>query len=74
MVNKAPEPQNFKINEKSTATDTNNLGLVTKDDSPITLIRAAEILSGESFVADGEEIQLNDKRYGIEVEYNSDKK
>ena len=28
----------------------------------------------ESFVADGEEIQLNDKRYGITVEYNSDKK
>ena len=39
-----------------------------------TLIRGGEILSGESFVADGEEIQLNDKRYGIEVEYNSDKK
>ena len=27
-----------------------------------TLIRGGEILSGESFVADGEE-QLNDKRY-----------
>ena len=60
---------------KSTATDTNNLGLVSKDDSPkVLLLEGGEILSGESFVADGEEIQLNDKRYGIEVEYNSDKK
>ena len=64
----------FKIYGKSTATDTTNLGLVSKDDAPDTLIRGGEILSGESFVADGEEIQLNDKRYGISVEYNSDKK
>ena len=64
----------FKIYGKSSATDTNNLGLVSKDDAPDTLIRGGEILSGESFVADGEEIQLNDKRYGISVEYNSDKK
>ena len=64
----------FTVYGKSTATNTNNLGLVSKDDSPSTLIRGGEILSGESFVADGEEIQLNDKRYGIEVEYNSDKK
>ena len=64
----------FTIYGKATATDTNNLGLVSKDDSPDTLIRGGEILSGESFVADGEEIQLNDKRFGITVEYNSDKK
>ena len=64
----------FTIYGKGTATDTNNLGLVSKDDAPDTLIRGGEILSGESFVADGEEIQLNDKRYGIQVEYNSDKK
>ena len=64
----------FTIYGKGTATDTNNLGLVSKDDAPDTLIRGGEILSGESFVADGEEIQLNDKRYGIAVEYNSDKK
>ena len=64
----------FTIYGKGTATDTNNLGLVSKDDAPDTLIRGGEILSGESFVADGEEIQLNDKRYGITVEYNSDKK
>ena len=64
----------FTIYGKGTATDTNNLGLVSKDDAPDTLIRGGEILSGESFVADGEEIQLNDKRYGITVDYNSDKK
>ena len=38
------------------------------------LIRGGEILSTSSFIADGEEIQLNDKRYGIEVKYNSDTK
>ena len=29
-------------------------------------------MSAEPFVADGEEIQLNDKRFGIKVNYNSD--
>ena len=38
------------------------------------MIRGGEILSTASFIADGEEIQLNDKRYGIEVKYNSDTK
>ena len=36
------------------------------------LIRGGEVLSTEPFVADGEEIQLNDKRYGVSVGYNSD--
>ena len=45
----------------------------SKDDSPSTYPRWRDTI-GESFVADGEEIQLNDKRFGIEVEYNSDKK
>ena len=36
------------------------------------LIRGGEILTTEPFVADGEEIQLNDKRYGASVTYNSD--
>ena len=29
---------------------------------------------GESFIADGEEVQTNDKRYGISANYNSDTK
>ena len=36
------------------------------------LIRGGEVLTTEPFVADGEEIQLNDKRFGITVNYNSD--
>ena len=36
------------------------------------LIRGGEVLFTNTFVADGEEIQLNDKRYGIKVNYNSD--
>ena len=36
------------------------------------LIRGGEVLSADAFVADGEEIQLNDKRYGVKVNYNSD--
>ena len=35
-------------------------------------IRGGEVLHGDSFVATGEEIQPNDKRYGISVQYNSD--
>ncbi len=31
-------------------------------------------MSAETLVADGEEIQLNDKRFGVQVEYNSDTK
>ena len=37
----------FKIYGKSTATDTNNLGLVSKDDAPDTLIRGGEIFQGK---------------------------
>ena len=35
-------------------------------------IRGGEVLRTEPFVADGEEIQLNDKRFGVTVNYNSD--
>ena len=38
------------------------------------LIRGGEVLYAGSFIADGDEIQLNDKRYGIKVGYNSDTK
>ena len=38
------------------------------------MIRGGEVLFTNTFVADGEEIQLNDKRYGIKVNYNSDTK
>ena len=48
------------------------MGIPAKNDSTEVLIRGGEVLSAEAFVADGEEIQLNDKRYGVKVNYNSD--
>jgi len=64
----------FKMYGASTATSTNNLGIPTADDTPTTLIRGGEKFSAGTFVADGSEIQLNDKRYGVKVGYNSELK
>ena len=62
----------FSIFGSTTADATNNLGVPTQDDASTVLIRGGEVLRTEPFVADGEEIQLNDKRYGVTVNYNSD--
>ena len=62
----------FSIFGATTAEASNNLGIPTQDDAATVLIRGGEVLSTEPFVADGEEIQLNDKRYGVKVGYNSD--
>ena len=50
------------------------LGVPTLDDTTEVQIKGGEFFAGEAFVADGEEIQLNDKRYGIGVVYNRDTK
>ena len=62
----------FSVFGATTAEESNNLGIPTQDDASVSLIRGGEILTTEPFVADGEEIQLNDKRYGASVTYNSD--
>ena len=62
----------FSVFGATTAETSNNLGVPTQDDASTVLIRGGEVLRTEPFVADGEEIQLNDKRYGITVNYNSD--
>ena len=62
----------FSVFGATTAEESNNLGIPTQDDATEVLIRGGEVLSTESFVADGEEIQLNDKRYGVNVDYKSD--
>ena len=62
----------FSIFGSTSAEATNNLGVPTQDDASTVLIRGGEVLRTEPFVADGEEIQLNDKRYGVTVNYNSD--
>ena len=62
----------FSVFGSTTADSTNNLGVPTQDDASTVLIRGGEVLRTEPFVSDGEEIQLNDKRYGVSVNYNSD--
>ena len=62
----------FSVFGATTAEASNNLGVPTQDDASTVLIRGGEVLRTEPFVADGEEIQLNDKRFGITVAYNSD--
>ena len=64
----------FRISGATNAEDSNNLGIPAGDDAIESLIRGGEVLYTESFVADGEEVQLNDKRFGAEVAYNSDTK
>ena len=62
----------FTAYGSSDQTGTNGLGLSNADNAPEVPIRGGEVLHGDSFVATGEEIQPNDKRYGISVEYNSE--
>ncbi len=69
-----PNFNSFEIYGAENADVTNNLGIPAEEDASTVLIRGGEILSAETLVADGEEIQLNDKRFGVQVEYNSDTK
>ncbi|MGB1035965.1 MAG: flagellar hook-basal body protein, partial [Candidatus Puniceispirillales bacterium] len=62
----------FSVYGSASQTGINNLGLTNADNAPRVQIRGGEVLHGEPFVATGEEIQPNDKRYGIKVEYNSE--
>ena len=64
----------FTVSGAAGASDTNNLGIPDAGNTRQVLIRGGEVMSAESLIADGEEIQLNDKRFGIKVEYNSDTK
>ncbi len=64
----------FEISGASSAEGTNNLGIPAPDDAIEALIRGGSVLYTDPFVADGEEVQLNDKRFGIAVGYNSDTK
>ena len=69
-----PNFNSFEIYGAENADVSNNLGIPAEEDASTVLIRGGEVLSAETLVADGEEIQLNDKRFGIQVEYNSDTK
>ncbi len=64
----------FKLYGASTATAENNLGIPASANATQTLIKGGEKFSGATFVADGAEIQLNDKRFGVKVAYNSELK
>ena len=62
----------FSVYGGADQTGVNNLGLLTLIMRPEVPIRGGEVLYGDPFIATGEEIQPNDKRYGIKVEYNSE--
>jgi flagellar hook protein FlgE len=62
----------FSVYGSASQTGTNNLGLSNADNADRVAIRGGEVLYGNSFVATGEEIQPNDKRYGVKVAYNSE--
>ena len=64
----------FKIYGAAGADGTNNLGIPASDSSPQTEISSTAVISAESFVADGSEMQINAKRFGASVNYNSDTK
>ncbi|MDA9116018.1 flagellar hook-basal body complex protein [Planktomarina temperata] len=64
----------FSVYGAADAESTNGLGMPSSGAAEQVLIRGGEILSTESFIADGEEVRLNDKRYGINVQYNGDTK
>lgn len=64
----------FTVYGSADADGTNGLGIPAGGNAETVLIRGGEILSTEPFIADGEEIQLNDKRYGVSVSYNGDTK
>ena len=64
----------FTVYGAADADSTNGLGIPASGNAEQVLIRGGEVLSAESFIADGEEVQLNDKRYGVSVSYNGDTK
>ena len=64
----------FKVYGASDADGTNNLGIPASDSSPQTDISSTAVIAANSFVADGGEMQINAKRFGASVAYNSDTK
>ncbi len=62
----------FSVYGSATQTGTNNLGLTNADNAQRVQIRGGEVYFGSAFTATGEEIQPNDKRYGVNVNYNSE--
>ena len=64
----------FTVYGAADADSTNGIGISTANNASQVLIRGGEVLHAGSFIADGDEIQLNDKRYGVQVGYNSDTK
>jgi flagellar hook protein FlgE len=62
----------FQVYTTGVETGTNGLGIPALGNSNEGLIRGGEVLSTSTFLANGQDIQLNDNRYGVRVVYNSD--
>ena len=64
----------FTVYGSPDAEGTNGIGIPSSSAAQQVQIRGGEVLSTESFIADGEEVRGSDKRYGITVQYNGDTK
>ena len=62
----------FKIYGAGDADGTNNIGIPAPDAAASTAISSTAKVSADPFVADGGELQINAKRFGVKVDYNSD--
>ena len=64
----------FRIYGDPSADDTNNLGIPSSESARQVAISSTSSIRTEPFVADGQEMQTNANRFGVEVRYNSDTK
>ncbi len=64
----------FKIYGSGDADGTNNIGIPAPDAAVSTAISSTAKISADPFVSDGGELQINAKRFGVKVDYNSDVK
>jgi len=64
----------FKVFGAEGADATNNLGIPGADAADQVPISSTAKINARPFVADGPEMQINAKRYGVTVHYNSDVK
>jgi flagellar hook protein FlgE len=61
----------FTVYSKKLDAGKNGLGIPALGESPEVSLKTDNLLLGDSFVNDGPEIRVNNKRYGMEVEFDT---
>ena len=61
----------FTVYSKKLDNGNNGLGIPALGESPEISLKSDELLLGDAFLADGPEIRPNNKRYGMEVEFDT---